>query len=71
MCYAPRIDYQKLKQEEETVMKEVRTVAENYAPDRINPKRVYSNEDEVRAAANKALVCVKNNPYLASLTRER
>lgn len=70
MRYAPLIDYTKLTLEEEAIMKELRTVAENYAPDHINPKRVYSNEDEVRAAANKALVCVKNNPYLAALTRE-
>lgn len=66
--YEQLIDYKKLTTEEETIMKEFRTVVENYAPDHINPKRVYSNEEEVRAAARKALACVKNNPYLASLT---
>lgn len=68
--YEQRINYKKLTQEEETIMKEFRTVVENYAPYHINPGRVYASEEEVNEAAQKTLECVKANHYLASLCSE-
>lgn len=68
--YEQEINYKKLTQQEESIMKAFRTVVENYAPDYINPNRVYASEDDVKAAAKQALECVQANAYLTSICGE-
>ena len=63
----PRIIDDNLSEDDALTIKTLRTVANDYAPDLINPVRKYSSEDELKDAAQKALDCVKTSEYLSSI----
>ena len=65
--YRQRINFDNLDSEQTLVIKKLITVADNYAPDLINPVRTYSSEEELKDAAQKALDCVKASEYLSSI----
>lgn len=65
--YRQRINFDNLDNAQTLAIKKLITIADDYAPDLINPVRKYSSEEELKDAAKKALDCVKTSEYLSSV----
>ncbi len=68
--YRQRIDFEELDNTQTLIIKKLVTVADEYAPDIINPIRKYSSEEELTNAAQEAFECVKASAYLSSIESE-